>query len=157
MHLQLFVFILGLPCILVDFNCLFGGYVKGLKYYYDSKSQLYKNIYSEKYYSVFFPAVSFSFLSTFPVTPNNYSLWFIDYLSYISFSQMSRYMYIFLYPLLIWRIAYSRHSFVFCFLNLILFPGNHCILKHRDLPYSFLQLHSAPLCGCTIAFQCMGL
>lgn len=76
------------------------------------------------------------------------------YLSCISFTQISKYLCIFLHPPLSYvKVAYYRFSFALCSFQLTIYSGNFLISVLRNPPHSFfLQLYSIPLCGCTMVY-----
>lgn len=102
-----------------------------MKYCYHSKSQSCKRyILRERW----LPPTSYSW---YPIPthslwkPTEFNFWYSH--SYISFTSKQIHVYFLIFFLAVFEL---------CFLHVTVYPGNYFILVHRDLPLSFLQLHT---------------
>lgn len=85
--------------------------------------------------------------SVFPLHPFPYSFLFhflqlLGFPPRISFAQIRRYIFTFLYPFLSYtKGSYIRCSFTICFLQLRDYSGNLSKSGHKDIPFFFTTAH----------------
>ena len=120
------------------------------------QTKLHTKAYSEtrRFTCIFHPSL-FSLLSRLcPVHNQSMTSFWITFPVFL-FAQMRRYMNILRSSsFFTWKVVYCRYFSELWFFHLMLYPGNHHISVHKDLPHSFfLQPVTTPLDGRSVIYS----